>query len=156
MRLSFVFCRRCCFLFSMYFFRLIIPIELLGSEWSFKNARADSRLFSLSPSRTHSGVIATCGKFDKFAPPGCHCIIPCLGTFACSRCVPFFLSLLRLFFRNDSTLSEEYARRRSERSRRIISHSFSTPSSTNRPSERRVNFHENPIVGRFRGNEDAR
>merc|ERR1712100_770428 len=25
------------------------------------------------------GVIATCGKFDKFAPPGCHCIIPCLG-----------------------------------------------------------------------------
>lgn len=155
MRVSFVFSRRCCFLFSMYFFRLIIPIEFWDPIGRSK-MRALTRDCSLSLSRTHSGVIATCGKFDKFAPPGCHCIIPCLGTFACSRCVPFFLSLLRLFFRNDSTLSEEYARRRSERSRRIISLSFSTPSSTNRPSERRVNFHENPIVGRFRGNEDAR
>merc|ERR1712070_750892 len=26
------------------------------------------------------GVIATCGKFDRFAPPGCHVIIPCVGT----------------------------------------------------------------------------
>ena len=27
----------------------------------------------------HSGVIATCGKFDRFAPPGCHVVIPCAG-----------------------------------------------------------------------------
>ena len=84
------FSRRCCFLFSMYFFRLIIQIGF-GIQIGRSKMRALTRDCSLSlPSRTHSGVIATCGKFDKFAPPGCHCIIPCLGTFACSRCVPFF------------------------------------------------------------------
>jgi len=35
--------------------------------------------FSFFYTKIHSGVIATCGKFDRFAQPGCHVIIPCIG-----------------------------------------------------------------------------